>query len=131
MKRKKVKQRAAVGVLGKAITRRSKGRCELCAGRDDVRLYELAPFPEDPSPDRTLNACARCRDWLERGAVDPVQAHFLQTAIWEEEPAIRLAAARLLVVADFPDAPWTRDALDAAGFDPETGELIGPTDPWA
>lgn len=123
MAKKKLKQRAAVGALGKAITRRSKGKCELCGSRDQARLYELPPFPDEPTLDRTLNACARCRAWLETGRVNPVEAHFLQEAIWAEEPAIRLAAARLLVVADFADAPWTRDALDAAQFDVASGEL--------
>src|SRR5688572_6034741 len=61
MARKKPKQRAAVGALGKLLTRRSKGRCELCMGTTDVRPYELAPFPEEPDPERTLMACSRCR----------------------------------------------------------------------
>jgi hypothetical protein len=116
MKRKRVKQRAAVGALGKALVRRSKGRCELCDGRDGVRPYELAPFPEEPSLERTLSACERCRGWLEGQPIDPIRAHFLQSAIWSDEPAIKLAAARLLVQVDFADAPWMRDALEATGF---------------
>lgn len=125
MGRRKVKQRAAVGLLGKALTRRSRGRCELCESKDEVRPWELPPFPEEPAMERTLMACARCRGWLERGAADGMEASVLTQAVWSEEPAVRLAAARLLVTTDFADDPWVRDALDHAGFDVESGEIAG------
>jgi hypothetical protein len=123
MARKKVKQRPAAGSLGKLLTRRSKGKCELCNGTGDVRPYELAPFPEEPDPERTLMACARCRDWLENDRIDPVQAHFLSSAVWAELAPVRLAAARLLLANDDFDDPWLQDALDAANVDPGTGEF--------
>jgi hypothetical protein len=123
MARKKLKQRPAAGTLGKLLTRRSKGRCELCDGTGDVRPYELPPFPEEPDPERTLMACARCRDWLEHDRIDPVQAHFLSSAVWAELAPVRLAAARLLLANDDLDDPWLRDALDAANVDPGTGEF--------
>ena len=123
---KRHKQRPAVGMLGKQLTRRSKGKCELCQSREGVRPFELWPFPDEPVLDRTLFACARCRSWLEKGHVDPVQARFLEEAIWSTEPAVKLAAARLLVIADFADEPWLRDAVDANGIDPETGEFVEP-----
>lgn len=124
MATRRTKQRPAVGALGKDLTRRSRGRCELCDSRDGPRPWELPPFPETPTMARTLMACERCRRWLEgREDVDPVQAHFLMSAVWSEEPAVRLAAARLLLRVDFDDDPWMRDALSAADVDPETGEF--------
>lgn len=123
MTRKRPKQRAAVGVLGKAITRRSRGRCELCESREDARLYELAPFPEEPDPDRTLMLCARCRSWLEHEPIDPVRAFFLSSAVWSDQPPVKLAAARMLLACDFQDDPWVADALEAANVDPATGEF--------
>lgn len=123
MARKKPKQRAQVGMLGKMLTRRSRGRCELCTGSVEVRPYELPPFPEDPDPDRTLMTCGRCREWLERDQIDPVQAHFLSEAVWAELAPVRLAAARLLIASDGLDDPWLLDALDAADVDPMTGEF--------
>jgi len=122
--RSRTKQRAAVGWLGKDLTRRSKGRCELCGSRESVRPYELPPFPDEPSMDRTLMACARCRGWLEGEPIVSIEARFLEEAVWSTEPAVRLAAARLLVLADFADDPWVRDALEAVGFDLETSELV-------
>lgn len=121
--RKKVKQRAAVGVLGKELTRRSRGRCELCESREQVRPYELAPFPDEPSMARTLMGCERCRRWLEKGQIHPVEGHFLSGAVWSDLPAVRLAAARMLLAADFQEDPWIMDALEAADVDPVTREF--------
>jgi hypothetical protein len=124
-KRKRIKQRSEAGWLGKDLTRRSRGKCELCEAQDQNRPFELAPFPEDPELERTLLACGRCRGWLERGKIDPVQAHFLSSAVWSEEPAVQLAAARLLLVNDGMGDPWVRDTLEAIGFDPTSMELSG------
>jgi len=123
--RKKLpKQRAAVGILGKELTRRSRGKCELCGGRGGTRAFELAPFPDEPSMERTLIACERCRTWMQKQRVEPVEAGFLGEAIWSELPPVRLAAARLLLLADFADDPWIVDAFDAANVDPATGEFL-------
>lgn len=121
--KKRVKQRASAGVLGKTLTRRSRGLCELCGGREQPFPWELPPFPTEPDPLRTLMACARCRAWLEGGRFRPVEAHFLTAAVWADEPAIRLAAGRLLLTVDDADDPWVRDALDAVDLDPDTAEL--------
>ena len=123
MAKKRTKQRSAVGNLGKLLTRRSRGLCELCGSKDGPFPWELPPFPEEPEPERTLMACARCRSWLNGGEIRPMEAYFLSTAVWADEPAVRLAAARLLLAVDFPDDPWVRDALDAVDVDPSTGEF--------
>jgi protein PhnA len=123
MARKRLKQRPLVGVLGKDLTRRSRGRCELCESRNGPFPYELEPFPDEPDPDRTVMACGRCRGWLEGKPIRPVEAHFLSGAVWSELPAVRLAAARLLLAVDDPEDPWVFDALDAANVDPQTGEF--------
>ncbi|MCO4744229.1 MAG: hypothetical protein KC912_05535 [Proteobacteria bacterium] len=124
MKRpKRIKQRAQVGLLGKELTRRSRGRCELCLGRENVRGFELVPFPEQPTIERALMACGRCRTWLDSGDVDPIQAHFLSTAVWSQTEPVRLAAARMLLTIDDPEDPWMHEALDAANVDPATLEF--------
>jgi len=120
---KRMKQRAASGLLGKELTRRSKGRCELCEGKDCPGCYELQPFPARPTHERTLMACLRCRTWLERSRVRPEQAHFLARAAWSNLPAVRLAAGRLLLQLSDTEIAWIHDALEAACIDPETLEL--------
>ena len=124
MARRRNRQRPQVGRLGKDLTRRSRGRCELCDDRNNVRAYELWPFPEEPEMERTLMACERCRTWLDRQSIEPIEAHFLASAIWSELKPVRLAAARLLLTRDDIDDPWLRDALEAAGVDPRTGEFV-------
>ncbi len=68
-------------------------------------------------------ACSRCRRWMEQERIDPVEAHFLGSAVWSELPPVRLAAARLLLTREDLDDPWLADALDAADVDPGTGEF--------
>ena len=128
MARKKPKSRAAVGRLGKALTRRSRGRCELCDRREGVQPYELAPWPEEPDLSRTLMTCLRCRTWLHFGTTDPVEAHFLNQAIWSDVPPVKLAAARLLIASDDLTDPWLSDAIEAAQVDPHTGEFAAGTE---
>lgn len=120
---RKIKQRAQVGALGKHLTRRSRGRCELCDGREGVRPFELHPFPEEPDPDRTLMACQRCRSWLESSHIEPVEAHFLGGAVWSSVAPVRLAAARLLLSHEDHDDLWMHEALDVANVDPATLEF--------
>lgn len=120
---KRKKQRPQVGRLGKDLTRRSKGRCELCASKDDVRPFELWPFPEEPDPDRTLMGCNRCRTWLDEERMEPVEARFLSEAVWSDVAPVRLAAARMLLSHDDLSDPWLADALDAANVDPATREF--------
>ncbi|HMV65792.1 MAG TPA: hypothetical protein PKA64_02990 [Myxococcota bacterium] len=123
MARRKAKQRAAIGVLGKAITRRSRGRCELCDGREEPRLYELEPFPDEPVEERVVMACARCRRWLENDELVPLEAYFLSGSVWSDLPAVRLAAGRMLLAADDREDPWIADAIEASTIDPVTREL--------
>ncbi len=115
--------RASVGVLGKLITRRARSVCELCGSKADLRLYELAPYPEEPTEDRALLACGRCRGWLDDEQTEVMAAHFLSGAVWNELPAVRLAAGRMLLAVRDADDPWIEDALEASGIDRATAEL--------
>lgn len=109
---KRVKQRAAVGVLGKDLTRRSRGRCELCESKSEVRAWEIPPFPEEPEMDRALMTCGRCRGWLEGEEIQPNEARFLATAVWAECVAIRDAAELLLRRLAESGDPWVLEAID-------------------
>ncbi len=118
------KQRAAAGVLGKELTRRSSGRCELCASRDRPIVWEIPPFGAEPDCDRALLACTACREQLEGGPMEPIGCRHLSTAVWDERVPVRLAAARLLLRLDGPDHPQTQDVFESVGFDPVSGELV-------
>lgn len=127
MGKKRPKQRPQAGLLGKTLTRRSKGKCELCESKDQPRPYELWPFPDMPDENRTILACQRCRSWLDGERFSPVHAHFLSQAIWSETAPVKLAAARLLLATDSIDDPWLQDALEAAQVDPHTLEFNDST----
>lgn len=109
---KRLKQRAAIGILGKDLTRRSRGRCELCGGKGDVRGWEIPPFPEEPRMDRAVMTCGRCRAWLEGAPIEVVEARFLGTAVWHECEAVREAAGLLLRRIAASDEPWIHEAID-------------------
>ena len=113
--------RAAVGALGKALTRRSRGRCELCESREGLQPYEVWPLQPIPDMDHTLLACARCRGWLDTQLIVPVEAHFLSTAVWSDSLAVRLASSQLLRCADFDDTPWMQEALANLVLDDDSG----------
>jgi hypothetical protein len=102
--------RAAVGRLGKDLTRRSRGACELCGGREEMLPCELLPLADEPDLDRTVLGCGRCRGWLAGLEIDAREARFLAVAVWSEVPAVHAAAAQLLVTID---EPWAADALEA------------------
>lgn len=123
-KGKRIKQRPLAGVLGKVLTRRSRGMCELCSSREQPLVFELPPFPPDPDPERSLMACARCRGWLEHRSEPDVEARCLESAIWSDETAVQMAAARLLVEMDHGQHPWARDALEFVEAHPSFSEWL-------
>jgi len=110
-KKKRLETRATVGRLGKSLTRRSRGRWELCERRVGVEPHELGPWPEEPEIERTLMARVRCRTWLHLGETNPIEANVLGQAIWSTVRPVRLAAARLLIAIDDLAEPWVQDAL--------------------
>ena len=123
MQRKFPKQRPQVGILGKDLTRRSRGRCELCLGRDEARALELHPFDKEPSMNRALMCCGRCRAWLEGSEMDVRDAQFLASAAWSPHAPVRLAAGRLLLEFRGVEQPWVGEALAAADVDSGTREF--------
>ncbi|MBN2797733.1 MAG: hypothetical protein JXX28_01180 [Deltaproteobacteria bacterium] len=126
-KPKRIKQRSLVGMIGKELTRRSRGRCELC-GQPGGRPWELPPFPVEPDPDRSLMLCERCTSWMERGHPDADEHHLLSEVAWSDLPPVRLAAARLIFACEAsPD--WIRESLD--DIDPATGEYRPAREPSA
>lgn len=99
---------AEIGLLGKDLARRASQRCELCEGKDDLRVYDTAP-DEEPTLDTLALLCARCRG-LAEGKREPQETlRFLESAIWSPHPGVASVARAALARVD---AGWARMALE-------------------
>ena len=86
--------------------------CPLCTTPD----VPLSPYPVPGGPaEAAVDLCATCADALEAPAGD----HFrpLASAMWSDDPAVQVLAARTLAKLD---APWARDLLDQLYLDEDT-----------
>lgn len=86
--------------------------CPLCAS--DAPLID---FPVTGGPEgATAAICQTCADQID-GQPDPNHWRGLASAMWSEEPAIQVIAARMLARID---EPWARDLADQLYLDDET-----------
>ena len=117
----------AVGMLGRALSRRARSCCELCGEKDELRPVEVAPLPEEPDPDHALLACARCRLALlgGRGAPDPQSLRFLETAVWSDCAPAQVAAVRLAGRLGSQNVHWARELVDGLYLDPVVEAWVG------
>lgn len=100
-----------ISLLGKDLARRAKQKCELCAGKGDLRPHDTAPDAA-PTLDTIALFCADCR--ARAGGRDDAEAElrFLENAIWSDVPAVSGTARAIL---ERVDAGWARAALDMLG----------------
>ena len=116
----------AQALLGRPLARRSRSRCELCDA-SQVRLvpFELAPFPEEPDPDRAAMLCEACLAGALGGQLDPLTWRHLERACWAEVPAVQVLAVRLLRRLDAEHVGWAAEALEGLWLDPEIEAWVG------
>jgi protein PhnA len=87
--------------------------CPLCAAD-----APLAPHPVPGGPaDATATICATCATQIN-GTPDPNHWRGLASAMWSEEPAVQVLAARML--ARLSDEDWARDLADQLYLDDDT-----------
>lgn len=87
--------------------------CALCAADAPLVAFEVEGGPEGAS----CQICEPCRDQIQ-GALDPTHWRCLSSAIWSEEPAVQVLAARLL--KRLADEDWARDLAEQPWLDEET-----------
>lgn len=86
--------------------------CPLCGADAALIAFPVSGGPEGASAE----ICATCADEIE-GTPDPAHWRGLASAMWSEEPAVQVLAARML--ARLSDEPWARDLADQLWFDEE------------
>lgn len=102
----------ALNLLGKALARRARSRCELSGESGTLGAFDLIGAPTEPSLEHVLLVCPAVRDHLEgRNLGDRDALRYLDEAVWSTEPVVRAAAVRIL---EQIDAPWAHDALENA-----------------
>lgn len=87
--------------------------CALCSADAPTSAFPVTGGPDGV----TCALCDTCRTQIE-GDLDPNHMRCLATAMWSEEPATQVLAARLL--ARLSDHDWARDLSDQLWLDEET-----------
>ena len=110
-----------VALLGKALIRRAKKRCELCEAQgESMEVVEVAPAPKVPDPDHAIMICTACQAVLNQDSPDPNQARFLETVIWSDIPAVQVTAVRLARQLAGQGVAWASELLETVYLSPET-----------
>ena len=123
---KNKERREEVALLGKALIRRAKKKCELCEARGvSMSVMEVEPLPPEPHEDHAVIICSSCQALVNSDSPDANQSRFLETAIWNETPAVQVTAVRLCRKVAATGAHWAQDLLDNAYLSPETEEWLG------
>lgn len=118
-------RQAALGLLGKDLTRRAGSKCELCeASGVALRPYEVPPEEAEPRLENCVFACDICREQLENPKrMDASHWRCACQSVWSEVPAVQVVAARVLDRVGKSEL-WAREALDAVYFEEEVEEWI-------
>lgn len=102
----------ALSLLGKDLARRARSKCELSEESGSLQIYDLEGPDTEPDLEHTLMVCASVAAHLDAPKLTPGNFHYLETAVWSTEPAIRRAAVRIL---EKIDESWAHEAISNAG----------------
>ena len=99
--------------MNDALRQRS-DRCELC--ESELELAALA-VPPGEGVDRSVLACAACRERIAESELDPRHWFCLQGSVWSEIPAVKVLSWRLL--QRLVPETWAVDLLEQVYLDDE------------
>lgn len=118
--KKNQERQGALSRLGKDLARRSKSRCELCqASGVPLKIYEVAPIPEEPDLDHCLMTCNVCWEQLANpGKTRPDHWRCLGRTLWSPLAGAQVIAVRQLRYLS-TEVPWAAQLLDQAYLDPQ------------
>lgn len=91
------------------LVERSGGKCELCSSTSDLSTFAVEP--SDYSSNQSAYVCQTCKIQLENP--DKVEANHwrcLNDSMWNEEPAVKVLAYRMLT--RLKEEGWPNDLLE-------------------
>ncbi|MDY0780777.1 PhnA domain-containing protein [Tenacibaculum sp. IB213877] len=89
---------------------RSSNQCELCASKDNLKIYEVPPISTG-GVDGSLLACETCIDQIENPEnTDANHWRCLNDSMWSEFRAVKVVAWRML--NRLKKEGWPQDLLD-------------------
>jgi protein PhnA len=103
--------------LEQKLHERNGSVCELCAGVENLQVYNVLPLSEDI--DKSILVCSTCIEQIQDPAkCDPNHWRCLNTSMWSTVPAVQVMAWRLLTALRHEG--WPQDLLDMLYLDDET-----------
>ena len=104
--------------LEKILQQRSESKCELCASREQLKIYEVPPTSKGKEDDSLL-ACETCINQIENpDTIDTNHWRCLNDSMWSVVPAVLVVAWRML--NRLKAEGWPQDLLDMMYLDEET-----------
>lgn len=106
--------------FGKSVGKRAGFKCEWCASKDDLRLWDYQP---DLSPDMDSLAllCQNCRELADGRRAELNELRPIRNALWSNVPAVAEGAAHVL--AQCKEA-WAREAIEESFIDESVKALL-------
>jgi protein PhnA len=99
--------------FGKEIGKRAGFKCEWCAGKEGLRLWDYQPDAE-PAPETVALLCQRCRDLAGGRKAEANELRSIRNALWSDIPAVAAGAAVVLARCK---EPWAREAIEESFID--------------
>lgn len=92
------------------LRERSGSKCELCSATDNLEVYEVPPVSTG-GLDGSLLGCETCIGQIENpDTTDPDHWRCLNDSMWNEHPAVKVVAWRMLHRLKFEG--WPQDLLE-------------------
>ena len=101
----------ALNLLGKDLARRAKSKCELSQQAGTLQIFDLEGPDLEPDLDHLVMVCPQISEHLNGKEIQRASVHYLETAVWSTEIAVRRAAIRIL---ERIDEGWAHEAIENA-----------------
>ena len=101
----------ALNLLGKDLARRAKSKCELSLEPGTLQIFDLQGPDVEPELDHLVMVCPQVTQHLNGKEIERASVHYLETAVWSTEIAVRKAAIRIL---EQINEGWAHEAIENA-----------------